>query len=282
MLAHCLKKYRDTHRIIVTFANTGCEHEATLKFVDQCDRYIAKGQVVWIEAVIDPRPGKGITHKIVDYFTASRKGEPFRAAIEKYGIPNRTTPYCTARLKTEAMEHYLKSVGWKKGKKMNYVTAIGIRADEMDRVSPNAEKHGWIYPLVKGGITKDIVKTWWKRQPFDLEIPADHYGNCMWCWKKSLRKLMTLARESVEVFDFPLEMERTYGKHKVFDCAAAHNGRRAFFEKHRTAKSIILDAWARDFKLYRDDTVAGVDFTFDPDIDVGSSCGETCEIGADI
>ena len=61
----CFDKFRETHDISITFANTGCEHEETLKFVDQCDKHFNWG-VVWIEAVVQPQKGKGILHKVVD------------------------------------------------------------------------------------------------------------------------------------------------------------------------------------------------------------------------
>jgi 3'-phosphoadenosine 5'-phosphosulfate sulfotransferase (PAPS reductase)/FAD synthetase len=55
----CLDEYSSTHEIVVTFANTGCEHPATLDFVRDCDRYWNFG-TVWLEAVIDPTPGVGV------------------------------------------------------------------------------------------------------------------------------------------------------------------------------------------------------------------------------
>ena len=78
----CVEKFSDTHDIAITFANTGCEHENTLKFVDQCDKHFGWG-VVWVEAVINQEKGIGPKHRIVDYETASRYGEPFEDAIKK-------------------------------------------------------------------------------------------------------------------------------------------------------------------------------------------------------
>lgn len=84
--------------LIFVFANTGQEREETLVFVDQCDREYGFG-VVWVEAVIDPQPGNGTRHKVVNFHTAARDGEPFEEMIKKYGIPNKSYPHCTRELK---------------------------------------------------------------------------------------------------------------------------------------------------------------------------------------
>lgn len=173
----CLEEYGDTHEIVVTFANTGCEHPATLDFVRDCDRYWGFN-TVWLEAVISPVDGEGVRHKVVNYETASRNGEPFEAYIAKSGMPNPTNPGCTRNLKQDVSESYLRSLGWVQGKRLNYRTAIGIRADEIDRMSVHAERHGFVYPLVDKGITKAKVNAIMAAQPWDLKIPNDALGNC--------------------------------------------------------------------------------------------------------
>ena len=263
-----LQKYGGTHDIVVTFANTGCEHPATLDFVRDCDADFGFG-TTWIEAVVDQDHRIGIRPKVVTYETASRRGEPFEEYIRKYGIPSQSHPQCTSRLKTEPMEWYLRKViGWEKG---TYDTAIGIRADEIDRVSAKKEEYRFIYPLVKAGVTKDVVRATCALWAHDLKIPGDHYGNCVWCWKKSLRKLMTLAAESPEVFDFPCLMEAKYGSHK------ASKGVRNFFRGERTVADIKKLA-KQPFTRYQDMPLSGEPMSA---LDLGSACGETCEIGAD-
>lgn len=277
MLLHCLK-YMADHDIVITFANTGCEHPATLDFVHQVDRLIG-GRVIWLEANVNPEHGIGVGHRVVSYETASRNGEPFERAVAKYGIFNSSNPNCTGRLKTEVIEHYIRTVvGWPYGKKRTHVTAIGIRADEVDRVSPNAAKHGFIYPLVKAGVTKGMVLDFWRNQPFDLKLPSEAYGNCTWCWKKSMRKLMTLAKESPEVFDFPRRMEQRYERVK----AQNESGVRRFFRENRSVDD-IFDLARHPFEPYRDNVERDLlDGTWDESLDTGSACGESCEIGADL
>ena len=271
--------YQDTRDILITFANTGCEHEATLEFVERCATEFG-WPVVWLEAVVNMEKGKGVRHKIVNFKTAARNGEPFRAVIEKYGIFNKINPNCTGRLKVDPMESFLSSHDFYRGKRLNYKTAIGIRADEADRVSMYAVKAiGAIYPLVDMNFSKrDVgieISTW----GFDLQIPGDHFGNCVWCWKKSLRKLMTVARQDEYAFDFPKEMEEKHGVDAVNKNRLSENGRAVFFRKHRSAKEIVEMAKTRQFAEYKDDSYA---HGWERELDLGGSCGDSCEIGADL
>lgn len=264
------KQYGETHRIETTFANTGCEHELTLKFVDQCDRHFG-WNVVWLEAVVSSNPKVGIRHKVVDYFTASRKGEPFEAYIKRYGIPNQSMPQCTTRLKTEVMESYLKTRGFYRGRRLNYQTAIGIRHDEMDRMVPRRKKNQFIYPLAEQEVTKADVIRFWRSMPFDLELPGEHYGNCVTCWKKSPRKLMTLANEAPESFDFFERMEQHSGR-------LAKRGPRLFFRGDMTVAMLKEQARTTKFQPYSDSELPA----FDVALDVGAACGSSCEpVGAD-
>jgi hypothetical protein len=194
-------------KVVTVFANTGEENEETLEFVRQCDGRFGFN-TVWVEAVV--HPGRtGTTHRVVDFTTASRKGEPYKDVIEKYGIPNQEWPHCTRELKTRPMYSYLDSLGWERG---TYQTAIGIRADEARRRSKTAKKKGIIYPLMDmQPTTKPEVNEFWVNQPFRLNLMG-YEGNCKWCWKKSSRKLFTIMSDHPERFDFPERMEEMYGQ----------------------------------------------------------------------
>lgn len=273
-----LEKYGATHDIIITFANTGAEHPATLDFVHECETRFG-WPIVWLEAVVH-EGRKGVTHKVVTYETAARNGEPYEAYIAKYGIPNPTSMSCTLRLKVDPMDSYRKSLGWVRGKGLNYYTAIGIRYDEMDRMSGQAEAQMLVYPLIDAKITKDDVHKFWATQPFDLMIPGDHYGNCTFCYKKTDRKLMTLALESPEVFDFTRRMEEKYGEFKT-ESKSAKDGRRYFFRGYRSTDDLMREARERfeagKLVLYRDKHPT----PFDRLLDQGGACGESCEVYTD-
>lgn len=200
-----LDNMQDKYEMIVVFANTGKEREETLDFVDKCDKYFNLN-VVWVEAKVNSEFGIGTTANIVHYKTASRNGEPFEEIIKKYGLPNQNAPMCTRELKQVPIKAYAKSIGWKK-----YYTAIGIRSDEPKRLDwEGAKKKRFIYPLALDiRITKSDINLFWSKQPFDLELKS-YEGNCDLCYKKGLRKLMTLVKDKPELADWWREMEQKY------------------------------------------------------------------------
>jgi hypothetical protein len=258
----CLEKYGDSHDIVVTFANTGCEHPATLDFVRDCDLHWGFN-TVWLEAVVTHGEKIGSRHKVVTYDTASRNGEPFEQVIKKYGIPNPSKAgHCTRELKRNVIRSYLRSIGWAP---KEYVVAIGIRADEIDRLSTSDPS--FIYPLVSLGYSKEMVNAFMRRQPFDLGIPSDAYGNCVWCWKKSLRKLLTVAKKDPDAFDFPAKMERIYGSQDV-----------AFFRESRSTQDILAMAQSVKFEPYADSSQLTI---WDELLDLGGACSDGCEVGHD-
>tara|TARA_R110000764_G_C10941214_1_gene376109 strand:+ start:86 stop:979 length:894 start_codon:yes stop_codon:yes gene_type:complete len=273
----CVEKFSDTHDIAITFANTGSEHENTLKFVDQCDKHFG-WNVTWVEAVVNPEQGKGIRHKVVTFETAARDGEPLEADFAKHGLAGPSWLHCTRDTKELPIKDYLKSaLGWKWG---DFWIAIGIRADEMDRISQNREKLKFVYPLADAGWTKEDVKQECASWPFDLDLKGEHYGNCTWCWKKSLRKHLTLAKESPEIFDFPRRMEEKYSKITTLN---GPNSGRQMFRGNMTTVDIIEMAKTKDFEPYLDidQTQMFSSASYDVELDTGSACGESCEIGAD-
>lgn len=261
---------------VIVFANTGQEHDETLRFVERCDREWSLG-VVWIEAVVNPArgPGCGTTHRIVDFATAARAGEPYEHVIAKYGIPHSNAPHCTRELKERPIAAYAKSIGWAPG---TFNMAIGIRADEVDRVSVAALDAGTVYPLVDLGVTKGFINEWWSRQPFNLGIP-EHFGNCVWCWKKSMRKLLTVAREAPAAFDFPRRMELEHAH--TGSLAAKTGSAQRFFREQRNAERIVAEAQG-SFEPYSDALFeARAQRGELSELDVGSACGESCEVNAD-
>lgn len=196
---------RDVYDMIIVFANTGKEREETLLFVNDCSLKYGF-PVVWVEALVFDGERKGTGHKVVSFESAARDGEPFEAIIKKYGIPNQSFPHCTRELKTNPIHSYMKAIGWK-----NYVTAIGIRSDEMDRINyDHSKKNNYWYPLAENGITKRHIILHWQKEQFDLCL-KDYEGNCDWCWKKNLMKLQTIAKEHPAIPNWWREMEQKYG-----------------------------------------------------------------------
>jgi len=260
-------KKDDYENIVVLFANTGQENEETLRFVDACDKEWGFN-VVWVEAVVNAEFGKGTTHNIVNYETASRLGEPFEDVIKKYGIPNNAGMFCTRELKLSPMRSYMRSIGWKKG---TYETAIGIRVDEMDRISSKMVEEKLIYPLAEmQKMTKSMVNDFWRKQEFTLNL-REHEGNCSWCWKKSKRKLLTLAKATPEIFDFPIRMESLYGKTGNHTA----NENRKFFRNRESGLDIIAESKVSFIPFVEKSETVDL---FNFDMDAANGCSESCEV----
>ena len=202
------KKYKDFDKLYV-FANTGKEKEETLEFINKCDKEWNLG-VVWLEAKINKEKGKGTDYKVVDYKTASRKGEPFEEMLKSYPMPNNFASNCTRELKDSPIKKYVKSLGYKE-----VITAMGIRYDERHRKSNTAKQQNIIYPLCDDTrVDSNFIRRWWDTQCFDLEL-KDYEGNCDLCFKKSLRKRLTLIKQNPNIAEWWLDMEEKYSSEKV-------------------------------------------------------------------
>lgn len=269
-----LKHKQDEYDIVCIFANTGQENEETLEFVEKCDKEFNLN-LVWVEAIVHSEFGKGVTHKIVDFKTASRNGDPFENVIKKYGIPNQARPHCTKNLKMSPIKSYLKSIGWK-----NYWTAIGIRADEFDRINPNRLKERIYYPLVSDmPMTKPMVNFWWNQQDFRLNLKG-YQGNCKWCYKKSTNKLLTICIENPEYFDFPKKMEEKYENYTPI--GATYNEEAKPYRLFRNNRSVndLFELSKLPFKKAKNDATiySWQTSIFDEQLDATNGCEESCEV----
>lgn len=219
---------------VITFANTGREHEKTLEFVNNCDqrwRELYDNKVVWLEAVAhDGRVP--CSHKEVDFDTADREGNVFEEVVAKYGLPNGNFLHCTRELKENPILSYMKSLGEKIGHTVNgelvkatYETWIGIRADEPKRLNGNRSgKQEKVFPLADFHpfnnetdmrAFKWEVLDFWEEMPFDLDLP-EHLGNCVDCHKKSFKKLKMVYEDMGEkVFHFTAFLDNQYSTTKA-------------------------------------------------------------------
>jgi hypothetical protein len=195
-------KYKDS---IFVFMNTGKEREETLIFADKCDKEFNLN-LIWLEANIQKDKGIGTTYKIVDFKTASRNGEPFEQMLTKYPMPNNMASNCTRELKQRPIDAYLRE----NYRGFKIVRVIGIRADEAHRKSNNADKENLIYPLCDElKVNSKFIRDWWENQSFDLKL-KDYQGNCDLCFKKSLKKRLTIIKENPNVANWWEKMENKY------------------------------------------------------------------------
>lgn len=118
----------------VIFCNTGKEREETLEFVERCSQRWGV-EIIWLEYRWEPGRHYFV---VVNYATASRKGEPFEMVIEARGgiLPNVMMRFCTAEMKIRTNNRYVRqTLGWDE-----YYNAIGFRSDEPKRVAKMQRK----------------------------------------------------------------------------------------------------------------------------------------------
>lgn len=176
----------------VIFANTGKEAEETLEFARECSTRWAV-PITWVEYRSEA-PG----FAIVDFDSASRKGEPFAALIKARNyLPNPVARFCTVELKILRAVDAMRGMGYEE-----HDNLVGFRADEPARVAkiaanPSGGPKGVerFAPLARVGITKHDVARFWREQPFDLQLLNDGGttpdGNCDLCFLKPPAQILS-------------------------------------------------------------------------------------------
>jgi len=195
----------------VIFANTGKEMPETLDFVRDCGVHW-NVPITWVEYRAKTDDGKQIA--VVNYETASRKGEPFEILIrERKYLPNPFARFCTVELKVRPMHRYLKSIGW-----TEWDSCIGFRADEQRRVAKLGRqdygKHETkTAPLASAGIGIHEIMKFWAEHSFDLKLKVNSkgnsaHGNCDLCFLKKTSHIISLIRENPDRAEWWAEQER--------------------------------------------------------------------------
>ena len=182
------EKFVGNDDVLFVFANTGMEHSATLDFVRDCE--VQWGiDIGWLEY-----SGKK-SYKVVNYDTASRNGEPFAQLIEdrKY-LPNMVARFCTQELKVLTIDRYMKSL-----QQPDYLTLVGVRADEPRRVAKIRTQEDKYCPLAEANVTEKDVWDFWDNNSFDLQLPKfSGASNCDLCFLKGASILMGLINQKPE------------------------------------------------------------------------------------
>lgn len=206
MMAILVRNWYPEADIVNIMANTSREREESLLFMDQCDKHF-RLDLVWVEADINPEPRQGTTHFVKTFETLTRDGSIFENGIIKYGLPSKINKWCNRELKLNAIQSYARSIGW--GNLGEYQTAIGLRADEIDRISSNKDEYSIIYPLIERGIVKRDRNRFWANQQIKITIPG-YLGNCKNCQEFSFRKLATAYLERPEDMHWNITMQNKY------------------------------------------------------------------------
>lgn len=265
LMAKYIKDTVSDRNLHFVFSNTGKEREETLQFLKECDTRWNLN-VVWLQPITYHNERRSSGFEIVEFESADRTGRPFEEMIKKYGIPNKTRPHCTRELKIRPIQNYMKSIGLKKG---DYFSAIGLRTDEMNRVSwERARKELQWYPLItekmisgKIGISKQDVQQWWDKQDFKLNLKS-YQGNCDLCWKKSQNKLMTILSESPELLEWWNQMEIKYGTENNYK----------FYRKHKSILDLLETMQNGEFRNVQDDRKKNESMLYFDSLDWEENC----------
>jgi len=268
MMAIKIREWFPDHNIINVMANTSKERLESLEFMNQCDKYYGLN-LKWIEADFE-HGGKGVKPRLVSYEDLKINGEIFEQGIKKLGIPHAKNKWCNRDMKLRAMKKYVDSVFGKK----NYSIAVGIRADEVDRVTKDYKDNNVFYPLLDKGITSEDRNKFWSKQPIKIKIPA-FKGNCDLCFQKSNRKIMTILSEDPETGKWWSEMINKYGKIEI-DGKKSYNdimkvkGTATFYRGLNTIEDLVKMSQepfskATDEYIYENDL-------FDKEDECGSGC----------
>lgn len=269
LMAIMLRTWYPEHNIIYGMANTSKERPESLEFMQKASEYFGF-ELVWVEAVIHMEHGKGTGYNIVDYKDLKRKGEIFERGIQKYGIPSKINKWCNRELKLIPMKKFCDDVFGVN----NYSVAIGIRIDEIDRVSKDYKTNNIFYPLIDHGINKRERNKFWKDKPVKLKIKA-YEGNCDACFEKSLRKLLTIYKENYTIFDWWIEMFKKYGTTQLegkeaYNSYIINDGYTNFLRKNMSFEELVSLA-EKPFSKATDEYIYKNDL-FDQEGDCGSSC----------
>lgn len=261
-----LEQFKDTHKIIICFCNTGEEDEETLIFTKKIENYL-NVKVVWLEYQSE----RGF--KTVDFDSAYRitkeeevKGypnHPFHTWVKDYGLPQYPERTCTREMKERTISRYLSSIGIMP---RMCVRVVGIRFDEISNRTPDPKQ---FYPLILQGVTKQLINRFFQySMPFRLDLPS-YMGNCGVCISKSLRNLCTISREKPDKFKFFNFLNVTYG-----------NSGHTFYMKYKTIDDIFEMSKDKNIKNAKDNRFNfnhQQDLFFDSELDSEGACAGTCE-----
>lgn len=205
MMLYILKENGLLNDAVVCFANTGKESPETLEFIHECSlRWNIP--VVWLEfTTAKPK------FRVVDFHTASRKGEPFEQLLRGRGgyLPNPTQRFCTGDLKVKTIRRYIRSLNIKG----HFDSYLGLRYDEPDRVSKKKAQNAsgkepevCFMPLYDLRITINERDVFWRQQPFDLKISSIS-DNCDLCFMKGKNNLVWAIRAQPESVEWWIKQE---------------------------------------------------------------------------
>lgn len=201
-LVYLIEKMRESERwereiggdVEYIFMDTGAEHPKTYDFIRRCVTEFGI-DLTCLRGNFNQDVGQGHTYNVVPLNEINHdmlKG-PYAQMMRKYGVPTIASAWCTSRMKEETHDKYCDD----KYGKGNYVTWLGIRADEPRRLKIGANPNLRYMAEITDFEKQDILN-FWRGMDFDLEID-EHLGNCVFCFKKAHGKVALAARDEPEL-----------------------------------------------------------------------------------
>lgn len=256
-MTHVVKQLEPDADVI--YLDTGAEHPATYDFIRDVVKHWGIN-LICLRVVVNPIMRQGNTYRVVPLDEIGCDLEPWRDICNKYGTPYLHGPFCTRVMKKEVFDRYCKD-HYKDG----HITYLGIRADEPRRLTP---REGVRYLADFDDSEKPDILAWWKKQPFDLQIP-EHLGNCVFCVKKRPNKIALAARDEPELARQFLEVIHSPTVRPVPHRKQQDN--KIMYRFNTSLEQII----ATSAPLSRDEIYEALkgDHSFDT-----GSCSESCEV----
>ena len=195
---HRAKKYGI--KVKYVFMDTGAEDPKTYEFIKNIVKHW-KIDLVCLRVMVNPKLGEANYYREISLDELKCDLQPWRDILKKYGTPYFGGAFCTRAMKGMKTKKNGEGVFYQycneKFGKGNYVSWLGIRIDEPKRLKPKPELN---YLADISDFEKQDILSWWKKQPFDLEIP-EWLGNCIFCVKKGTNKIALAARERPAQFE---------------------------------------------------------------------------------
>ena len=195
-------------------------------------------------------PQASLNFREVSFYTASRRGEPFRELIRvRNFLPNPVSRFCTQELKIRVARNFMWSRGFKE-----WNAVLGIRADEPHRLAKlKANQYAYgggglvTVPLVRAGVDKPAIAGAWRCSPFDLRLKAWE-GNCDLCFLKGWAKRVRIVRDHPELAEWWIGAEAEAVRRGV-----ALNPRVAHFRKDTPSYARLLEHTREQTLLFTDE-----------------------------
>ena len=96
----------------------------------------------------------------------------------------------------------------------DFLTVVGIRADEPRRATKMRLKDNYSVPMADAGITEVDIEKFWSKQEFDLAMPpagVNTLSNCDLCFLKGYSIKQSIIEHDLKLADWWIEQEEKIG-----------------------------------------------------------------------